>query len=159
MPGGGGYWLRPPRSAATAASSISGGPSVSGKPWPRLIEPVRTAKADISAKIVVPNARMRVTSGSVVMSMSVQREVGAGGGGEGIGAGGGLPDLLAVDQRTAGDFAVGGVGVHRDDRDEGRGLHLGAEGPGQLHVLELGRPVAQLGDVQDHGRAVAGDLV
>src|SRR5215217_7573169 len=54
MPGPGGYWLTPVRIASTAASSTSGGPSVSGKPWPRLIEPVCTASADISAKIVVP---------------------------------------------------------------------------------------------------------
>ena len=39
---------RPPRRTTSA------GPSVSGKPWPRLIDPVRTASADISAKIVVP---------------------------------------------------------------------------------------------------------
>ena len=51
MPGG--YWLAVPlRIAATAASSTSVGPSVSGKPWPRLMAPVRTASADISAKIV-----------------------------------------------------------------------------------------------------------
>ena len=55
MPGPGGYWFWPPRSAATAASITSCGPSVSGKPWPRLIAPVRVASADISAKIVVPN--------------------------------------------------------------------------------------------------------
>ena len=36
-PGPGGYWLRPPSMAALAASSIAAGPSVSGKPWPRLI--------------------------------------------------------------------------------------------------------------------------
>src|SRR6478735_135101 len=47
--------------AATAASSTSGGPSVSGKPWPRLIDPVATASADISAKIVVPKPRIRST--------------------------------------------------------------------------------------------------
>src|SRR3954464_661323 len=63
-PGPGGYWFRPDRIASTAASSISAGPSVSGKPWPRLTEPVRTASADISAKIVVPNGRIRATSGS-----------------------------------------------------------------------------------------------
>src|ERR1700738_3732124 len=40
--------------ACTAASATSAGPSVSGKPWPRLMAPVLTAKADISAKIVVP---------------------------------------------------------------------------------------------------------
>jgi hypothetical protein len=46
--------------AATAASSTSGGPSVSGKPWPRLTAPVRVASADISAKIVVPNPWRRL---------------------------------------------------------------------------------------------------
>src|SRR6476646_3666515 len=54
MPGPGGYWLSPSRIAATAASRTSGGPSVSGKPWPRLTLPVAMASADISAKIVVP---------------------------------------------------------------------------------------------------------
>ncbi|MFK4597099.1 hypothetical protein RKD30_003766 [Streptomyces pristinaespiralis] len=64
-PGPGGYWLpRPSRRARTAASLISSGPSVSGKPWPRLIEPVLRASADISAKIVVPNsASLRLSSG------------------------------------------------------------------------------------------------
>src|SRR5262245_54954009 len=47
--------------AATAASNTSGGPSWSGKPWPRLMEPVATARADISAKIVVPKPCMRST--------------------------------------------------------------------------------------------------
>ena len=61
MPGSGGYWFAPDRSASAAAASISGGPSVSGNPWPRLTEPVRTASADISLKIVVPNGRMRAT--------------------------------------------------------------------------------------------------
>ena len=38
------------------------GPSRSGKPWPRLIDPVATARADISAKIVVPRpARRRLS--------------------------------------------------------------------------------------------------
>ena len=36
----GGYWLTPLRIASIAASSTSGGPSVSGNPWPRLIAPV-----------------------------------------------------------------------------------------------------------------------
>src|SRR5215218_10193782 len=40
--------------ASIAACAISAGPSVSGKPWPRLMAPVRAASADISAKIVVP---------------------------------------------------------------------------------------------------------
>ena len=52
-PGPGGYWLCPARMAAMAASATSAGPSVSGKPCPRLIDPVRTARADISLKIVV----------------------------------------------------------------------------------------------------------
>src|SRR4051812_1989642 len=52
MPGPGGYWLRPDRSASTATSTAPAGPSWSGKPWPRLRLPVRTASADISEKIV-----------------------------------------------------------------------------------------------------------
>ena len=64
MPASGGYWLAPPRKASAAAASISAGPSVSGKPCPRLTEPVRAASADISVKIVVPNGRIRATSGS-----------------------------------------------------------------------------------------------
>ena len=63
MPGPGGYWLWPARMASTAASATSAGPSVSGKPWPRLMEPVARASADISAKIVVPNPRRCGTSG------------------------------------------------------------------------------------------------
>jgi hypothetical protein len=46
--------LCPSRIAAIAASAISVGPSVSGKPWPRFTEPVASARADISAKMVVP---------------------------------------------------------------------------------------------------------
>src|SRR5207248_3779139 len=61
MPIPGGYWLCPARMAATAASFTSGGPSASGNPWPRLIDAVETANADISAKIVVPNPRRRET--------------------------------------------------------------------------------------------------
>src|SRR5262245_61097148 len=59
MPLPGGYWFCPPRMAATAASRISSGPSVSGKPCPRLMAPVATASADISAKIVEPKPRAR----------------------------------------------------------------------------------------------------
>ena len=58
--------MRPPSIAALAASSISRGPSVSGKPWPRLIAPVRAARADISAKIVVPKGCMREISGELM---------------------------------------------------------------------------------------------
>ncbi len=55
MPGPGGYWLpRPSAMASSAAWRTTSGPSVSGKPWPRLIALVATASADISAKIVVP---------------------------------------------------------------------------------------------------------
>ena len=50
MPGA--YWLAPASSARTAAAMTSGGPSTSGKPWPRFTEPVRTARADIVEKIV-----------------------------------------------------------------------------------------------------------
>ena len=35
------------------------GPLRSGNPWPRLTDPVRTARADISAKIVLPTPRSR----------------------------------------------------------------------------------------------------
>jgi len=45
--------------AAIAASAISLGPSVSGKPCPRLTAPVSTASADISAKTVVPRPSSR----------------------------------------------------------------------------------------------------
>src|SRR5665647_1506208 len=62
-PAPGGYWLRPELIASIAASSISRGPSVSGKPCPRLIAPVLSASALISAKIVVPNPCIRATSG------------------------------------------------------------------------------------------------
>ncbi len=62
-PGPGGYWLpRPCMIASAAARAISGGPSVSGKPWPRLTDPVATASADISAKIVVPSPASRLFS-------------------------------------------------------------------------------------------------
>lgn len=70
MPGPGGYWLPlPSRMARMAASAISAGPSVSGKPWPRLMEPVLRASADISAKIVVPKpARLRFRYGLASMA-------------------------------------------------------------------------------------------
>src|SRR5437870_4610153 len=69
MPGPGGYWLpRPESTASAAARAISGGPSLSGKPWPRLIDPVVTASADISAKIVVPSpASLRFSSGRLIV--------------------------------------------------------------------------------------------
>src|SRR6516165_8225611 len=59
MPLPGGYWLWPLRMAATATSRSSSGPSVSGKPWPRLIDSVRVASSDMVAKIVVVNGRSR----------------------------------------------------------------------------------------------------
>ena len=58
----GGYWLTPPVMLAAASARSDGGPSVSGKPWPRLIAPVRTASADISAKIVDVYGRIRSTT-------------------------------------------------------------------------------------------------
>ncbi len=57
MPGG--YWFTPSEIACLAASRTSAGPSSSGNPCPRLIAPVRAARALISAKIVaaiVPSA-------------------------------------------------------------------------------------------------------
>src|ERR1700751_3844419 len=72
MPGPGGYWLpRPSRMASAAARAIWGGPSRSGKPWPRLIDPVATARADISAKIVVPRPSRRRLSGGVVVTLFI----------------------------------------------------------------------------------------
>ena len=52
MPRPGGYWLTPSAIAFSATLSIEGGPSSSGKPWPRFTAPMRAASADISAKIV-----------------------------------------------------------------------------------------------------------
>src|ERR671913_452691 len=52
MPMPGAYWLAPCSSAASAAAITDGGPSTSGKPWPRLIARVRTASADISLNTV-----------------------------------------------------------------------------------------------------------
>ena len=61
----------PARIAAAAASSISAGPSSSGNPWPRLIDPVRSARADISVKIVVPKpARREETTGGRLRGVS-----------------------------------------------------------------------------------------
>src|SRR3954447_816179 len=54
MPLPGAYWLAPAAMAAWAASLISTGPSSSGKPWPRLIAPVLSARVVISSKIVTP---------------------------------------------------------------------------------------------------------
>src|SRR3954451_23705573 len=59
MPRPGGYWLTPAAMASRASSSMNRGPSVSGKPWPRLTDPVEVARADISAKIVVVADRTR----------------------------------------------------------------------------------------------------
>ena len=60
MPGA--YWLAPDSSACTAAAITSGGPSTSGKPWPRFTAPVRRASADIVEKIVggMPSRRRAV---------------------------------------------------------------------------------------------------
>ncbi len=59
MPRPGGYWFTPAVMAARASSSMNSGPSVSGNPWPRFTDAVATAKADISAKIVVVAERTR----------------------------------------------------------------------------------------------------
>ena len=46
MPAIGGYWFERSVSARAAASTTSGGPFESGKPWPRLIAPVSRARAE-----------------------------------------------------------------------------------------------------------------
>ena len=54
---------------------------MSGKPWPRLIEPVATASADISAKIVVPSpARCGASRGREEVTPATVERAGAGGG-------------------------------------------------------------------------------
>src|SRR5687768_8303189 len=60
MPGA--YWFAPCCRAATASAITSGGPSTSGNPWPRLSDPVRTASADISLKMVGGMPCSRVAS-------------------------------------------------------------------------------------------------
>src|ERR1700761_6826716 len=57
MPGPGGDWVTPAAMASCAARSMAGGPSSSGKPWPRLTAPMRAASADISANTVVAYGR------------------------------------------------------------------------------------------------------
>src|ERR1700722_18650958 len=47
--------------ASWASLSIAGGPSSSGKPWPRFTAPTRAASADISANTVVAYGRSRDT--------------------------------------------------------------------------------------------------
>src|SRR5215475_822402 len=71
-PGPGGYWLpRPARIASAATWAILAGPSRSGNPWPRLTDPVTRARADISAKIVVPRpSRRRFSSGRLMSPMT-----------------------------------------------------------------------------------------
>ena len=72
MPIPGAYWLAPDSRARSAAAITSGGPSTSGKPWPRFTAPVRTASADIVEKIVggMPSSllavRTRVTGSGTV---------------------------------------------------------------------------------------------
>src|SRR5215213_8571873 len=75
MPGPGGYWFWPLRMAATAASSTSWGPSVSGKPCPRFTAPVAAASADISAKMVVPKpSSLRLSGGRPIATTLGPRE-------------------------------------------------------------------------------------
>jgi hypothetical protein len=50
----GGYWLGPSITASAAMRRMSSGPSVSGKPWPRLIARCSWASALITVKMVVP---------------------------------------------------------------------------------------------------------
>src|SRR3954467_14152661 len=70
-PGPGAYWSAPCSRARTASAITSGGPSSSGKPCPRLTEPVRTASADISVKIVGAMPCNRVARGVTVPHASV----------------------------------------------------------------------------------------
>src|ERR1700753_1702125 len=95
-PGPGGYWFPfPSRTASAATWATAGGPSVSGKPWPRLTEPVRTASADISAKIVVPMpVRRWLSSGLRTGPCNHARATGLGGwAGLGWGGAGGWAGL------------------------------------------------------------------
>ena len=68
IPGPGGYWLRPAAIASAAAASISRRTVGVREPLAQVHAPVRMARADISAKIVVPNGCMRSTSGSTAGS-------------------------------------------------------------------------------------------
>ena len=65
MPVAGGYWLPlPAMTASAAALAMAGGPSTSGKPWPRLTAPVTAARADITPKTELPRpARLRLSRG------------------------------------------------------------------------------------------------
>src|SRR5271156_5632897 len=149
MPGPGGYWLpRPARIASAAARAISGGPSRSGKPWPRLIDPVATARADISAKIVVPRpSRRRLRNGLLTVFMMPcslwwehasrtlpdpgqleafgERGAGPGGAARGRGPGRGPG---RVPRGDAGQVWLGPAG---GGRAAGRAVLLGAVGVGQ----------------------------
>src|SRR5438105_2735072 len=71
MPVIGGYWLWPARIAVATASTSAGSQSKSGKPWPRLIAPVRAASADITVKMVVPTlgSRLAPTRSSEVIGL------------------------------------------------------------------------------------------
>src|SRR3954469_15019135 len=70
-PGPGAYWLAPCSRARTASAITAGGPSSSGNPCPRLTEPVRTASADISVKIVGAMPCSRVARGVTSTDASV----------------------------------------------------------------------------------------
>ena len=61
--------MAPCSSARTAAAITAGGPSWSGNPCPRLTEPVRTASADISVKIVGAMPWSRVARGSRLVTL------------------------------------------------------------------------------------------
>ncbi len=79
-PASGGYWLRVGPSASApsawaAARTMSAGPSVSGKPWPRLMAPCCAARADITVKIVVPvpcSSVFSVFNGAILRSRAAK---------------------------------------------------------------------------------------
>src|SRR5438132_12806104 len=165
-PAPGGYWLCPARMAATAASATSAGPSVSGKPCPRLMDPVRAARTDISLKMVVvkgwrwaPMAlRMGLEStgagsaqqtGVLLGHPSVQKERRSGL--RQLAPHGAVGVALAVDVhvegRRVGDQLGGGVGR---EIDAGLGLEGGlsrGEGGHQVDQYRTGGPPGALVDV------------
>src|SRR5947209_17401165 len=172
--------------AAMAASATSAGPSVSGKPWPRLIDPVRAASTDISLKIVVlkgwrwapmplrmgpeptgtgSGLRQLAPHGAVGVAVAVDVDVE--GGRVGDEPGGGVTGQVEARLRREGGFA-GGEGRHEVDDDRAAGPLGALVDVGLRRLLPHRRRevVAALraGDVDDEGADAvldsgAGDLL